>query len=98
MDLTIRTRERMTKIQKLFHDRPMSPVDTAVWWSEYVLRNDDTSHLRPAGHNQNWFVRRQIDVWGFLSISVFIVVVSFIVMITKVVKQCFNPDPKLKKL
>ncbi len=88
----------MTKIKKLFRDRPMSPVDTAVWWTEYVMRNDDTSHLRPAGHDQSWFVRRQIDVWGFLSISVFIATVSFLVLITKVVRQCFHKDTKLKQM
>ncbi|CAG7831702.1 unnamed protein product [Allacma fusca] len=31
-----------------FTDRPMSPVDTAVWWTEYVLRHD-TSHLKSPG-------------------------------------------------
>jgi len=88
----------MTQIKKLFHDRPMSPVDTAVWWSEYVMRNDDISHLRPAGHNQNWFVRRQIDVWGFLSISLFVFIVGFLFMIKKVIKNCFNQEGKLKQL
>jgi len=24
----------------------MSPLDTAVWWTEYVLRNRDAQHMR----------------------------------------------------
>jgi len=88
----------MAKIKKLFRDRPMSPVESAVWWSEYVMRNDDTLHLRPAGHYQSWFVRRQIDVWAFLSISIFVLTVGFLVLVTKMVRRCFNQSTKLKQM
>ncbi len=96
--LCYRTKKRLTKIQKLFRDRPMSPVDTAVWWSEYVMRNEDISHLRPAGHSQNWFVRRQIDVWGFLSISLFVLSVGFLAFMKKVIGKCSNRHIKLKQM
>jgi len=88
----------MTKIQKLFRDRPMSPLDTAVWWTEYLLRTEDTAHLRPAGHSQNWFVRRLIDVWAFMSISVFVIIVGFLAIVTKIVRQCFDHNIKLKQM
>nr|AAY54840.1 IP11703p [Drosophila melanogaster] len=34
------------KMSQSFRDRPMSPLDTAVWWTEYALRNKDASHMR----------------------------------------------------
>ncbi|XP_017083962.2 uncharacterized protein LOC108116535 [Drosophila eugracilis] len=34
------------KMSQSFKDRPMSPLDTAVWWTEYTLRNPDASHIR----------------------------------------------------
>ncbi|KAI8045765.1 UDP-glucosyltransferase 2-like isoform X1 [Drosophila gunungcola] len=37
---------RARNMSNTFWDRPMSPLDTAVWWTEYVLRNRDVSHLR----------------------------------------------------
>ncbi|KAH8268644.1 hypothetical protein KR026_011231 [Drosophila bipectinata] len=29
-----------------FRDRPMSPLETAVWWTEYALRNEDIRYIR----------------------------------------------------
>ncbi|KAH8241261.1 hypothetical protein KR032_005720 [Drosophila birchii] len=37
---------RAKKMSKSFWDRPMSPLDTAVWWTEYVLRHRDVKHIR----------------------------------------------------
>ncbi|CAG7836479.1 unnamed protein product [Allacma fusca] len=37
--------ESAKAVSKRFRDRPMTAVDTAVWWTEYVLRHD-TEHLR----------------------------------------------------
>ncbi|CAG7836477.1 unnamed protein product [Allacma fusca] len=37
-------RDSAQEVSKRFRDRPMSALDTAVWWTEYVLRHD-TSHL-----------------------------------------------------
>ncbi|XP_017015591.2 UDP-glycosyltransferase UGT5-like isoform X2 [Drosophila takahashii] len=37
---------RAKKMSKTFKDRPMSPLDTAVWWTEYALRNRNVSRMR----------------------------------------------------
>lgn len=60
----------MKKVSKLFKDRPMTPVDTALWWVEFVLRHDSeeiTEYLQSRSVNQSWWVRRQLDVWLFLA-------------------------------
>ncbi|XP_043652752.1 UDP-glucosyltransferase 2 [Drosophila teissieri] len=38
--------ETAKEMAESFRDRPMSPLETAIWWTEYALRNRDTSHMR----------------------------------------------------
>ncbi|ODM72120.1 UDP-glucuronosyltransferase 1-5, partial [Orchesella cincta] len=33
------------RISRLFTDRPMSPLENAVWWVEFLLRNPDSSEF-----------------------------------------------------
>jgi len=48
---------------KVFRDRPRSPVDEAVYWTEFVLRNDDTSALKPMLLEQSFWTRTSLDVY-----------------------------------
>lgn len=36
-------RINMKKLQQLYNDRPHSPLETAVYWTEYVIRNKNES-------------------------------------------------------
>lgn len=49
----------------MFKDRPVDPLENAVYWTEYALRHD-TQLLMPMGVHQSWWQRRLIDVWAFL--------------------------------
>ncbi|CAL8100655.1 unnamed protein product [Orchesella dallaii] len=90
---------QMKRLQNIFRDRPMTPVDTAVWWTEYVLRTEDTSHLRPTGNDQYWFQRRQLDVWLFLLavmlVATYVLTVLSILAARMMWKQ-MNTSSKLK--
>ncbi|XP_017046352.1 UDP-glucosyltransferase 2-like [Drosophila ficusphila] len=37
---------RAKEMSNTFRDRPMSPLDAAVWWTEYALRNRNPAHMR----------------------------------------------------
>ncbi|XP_001982130.3 2-hydroxyacylsphingosine 1-beta-galactosyltransferase [Drosophila erecta] len=34
------------EMSQFFKDRPMNPLDTAVWWTEYALRNRNITRMR----------------------------------------------------
>ncbi|CAL8137632.1 unnamed protein product [Orchesella dallaii] len=69
-------KKQMQKVSKIFRERPMTALQTALWWTEYVLKNDDTDYLKPSSMNQSWWVRRQVDVWLFISISFLLVSIT----------------------
>jgi len=76
----------MRRLSILFKDRQTSPLDTAIWWVEYVLRHRDTSHLRSKGMDQTWYQRRLLDVWTFFLMSFLTIFCSAILVLRKFVK------------
>ncbi|CAL8137624.1 unnamed protein product [Orchesella dallaii] len=94
-------KKSVVRVARLFTDRPMSPLDTAVWWVEFLLRNpDSTEFIRPLSVRQSWWVRRQLDVWAFVFL-VAIVIISIPLLIlysvTKLIlKKVFSSNNKSK--
>jgi glucuronosyltransferase len=52
----------MQKFSALSKDRPDKPLDSAVWWAEYVLRHDGARHLRSAALDLAWYQHFLLDV------------------------------------
>lgn len=52
----------------LFKDRPMKPMDTAVYWVEYIAKHGNI--LQSPAIRLNWWQRNLWDVYGFLFASV----------------------------
>ncbi|KAG7497279.1 UDP-glucuronosyltransferase 2C1-like isoform X1 [Solea senegalensis] len=59
-------RTNMQHLSQLHHDRPMTPMDTAIFWIEYVIRNKGAAHLRAAGFSLPWYSYFCLDVALFL--------------------------------
>ncbi|XP_052132382.1 UDP-glycosyltransferase UGT5-like [Frankliniella occidentalis] len=53
-----------TALSERFRDRPMSPLDTAVYWTEYVIRHKGAPHLRGAARNLTWYQEALLDVFA----------------------------------
>ena len=54
----------MQEVSTFFNDRQIDPLETAVWWVEFILRNKHNPFIMPLGAYQPWYVRRSLDVWG----------------------------------
>ena len=53
------------KISKTLHDRPMSALEEATYWTEWLLRNPDID-LEGAAADLNLFQRHSLDLYTFV--------------------------------
>ncbi|CAJ1086675.1 UDP-glucuronosyltransferase 2B20-like [Xyrichtys novacula] len=60
-------RNNMKRLSQLHQDLPMSPMDTAVFWIEYVIRNKGAAHLQAAGFSLPWYSYFCLDVAVFFT-------------------------------
>ncbi|XP_057686374.1 UDP-glucuronosyltransferase 1-2-like [Corythoichthys intestinalis] len=67
-------KQDMMKLSQLHHDKPMKPMDTAIFWVEYVMRHRGAPHLRTESYKLPWYVYHSLDVIAFLALFSFLVV------------------------
>lgn len=63
-------KSNMLRLSMIHHDQPATPLDTAVFWVEFVMRQGGARHLRVASHDLNWFQYHSLDVVGVLLVTV----------------------------
>ncbi len=70
----------MQSLSKLHHDQPMKPLDRAVFWIEFVMRNRGAPHLRAQSFRMSWIEYHSIDVILTLlaSLLIFAFVIAYI--------------------
>jgi glucuronosyltransferase len=54
--------ENARHVARIFRDRPQSALDTAIFWTEYVIRHGGASHLRSAAMELAWYQYLLLDV------------------------------------
>ncbi|KAJ8980273.1 hypothetical protein NQ317_005131, partial [Molorchus minor] len=69
-------RDNVKKRSKIFHDRPLKPMENAVYWVEYVIRNGGAPHLKVAGVDLPWYKYHLLDVIAFL-LGVTVIMLGF---------------------
>jgi glucuronosyltransferase len=85
------------KISKVFQDKPMKPLDTAIWWIEHVIRNPDAPIYDPVALKQGFLISNSYDVLLVLLILIF--TITFIVIrIFKVVIRFLVRSKKSDKI
>ncbi|NP_001243963.1 UDP-glycosyltransferase UGT340C2 precursor [Bombyx mori] len=73
-------KNNIAKIKTLMHDQPLKPLERAVWWTEHVLRNGGSKHLRSPAANMNYSEYLMLDVVLAL-LFLFFTVISILALI-----------------
>ena len=76
---------KVSELSRVSRDRPMSPTDTAVWWTLYVLRHDyeHLQHLKSPGLTQFWYQRRLLHVYVIGTILIVLLITGLVIFTTK---------------
>lgn len=59
------------KISQLYRDRPQSPLETAIYWIEYVLRYRGAQHMQSATVHLNIIQRNSLDVIALFVVGIY---------------------------
>ncbi|KAJ4448259.1 hypothetical protein ANN_10273 [Periplaneta americana] len=77
--------ENAKRTSRIFRDRPMSPMDAAIYWTEYVIRHRGAPHLRTAGADLPLYQYLLLDVIAVLLAGVLAVVFIIYFILKKLV-------------
>ncbi|XP_062922150.1 UDP-glucuronosyltransferase 2C1-like [Mobula hypostoma] len=86
-------RDNMKKLSALHRDQPVSPMERAIFWIEYVARHKGAGHLRSESYRLPWYVYHCVDV----IVSLFFVLLMVTVLVIVALKKLCNIAWKKKK-
>ncbi|CAG9854774.1 unnamed protein product [Phyllotreta striolata] len=89
-------KENVRKSKFIMVDQPMTGVDKAVWWIEYVIRHNGAKHLRSQGADMSFYEYFMIDVALFL-LACFIAMYRLVAKIISKAKRFINSNKKVKR-
>ncbi|XP_057676950.1 UDP-glucuronosyltransferase 1-2-like [Corythoichthys intestinalis] len=55
-------RRNMRRLSELHRDQPLTPMERAVFWVEYVMRHKGAPHLRTRAYEMPWYAYYGVDV------------------------------------
>ncbi|CAI6344506.1 unnamed protein product [Macrosiphum euphorbiae] len=90
-------RKKAKELSEAFRDRPMSALETAVYWTEYVIRHKGAPLLRSATIGTPWYQYYLIDVLIVIFLFVTTIFVLLYCLIFKVLLRLLNRKSKEKQ-
>nr|CAD7599797.1 unnamed protein product [Timema genevievae] len=80
-------KENAERISRLFKDQPETPLERAIFWTEYVLRNNGAHHLRSSSVDMPWYQYMLLDVIAVLGTGVILVLLLLYKLLSDVFRQ-----------
>lgn len=93
--------ENIRKVAELTKDQPMTGLEKAVWWTEYVIRHKGALHFKNPMNDLPIYQAYLLDVMGFIiivDIIILYLVYKVIICVKYFLKKYFScNDSKLKR-
>ena len=85
--LRFRYKQNAFTVSRTFRDRPMSPLNTVIFWTEYVIRHGGAPPMRSAALDLAWYQYLLIDVIAFLLVIGAGSLITLYIIIRKVLRS-----------
>ncbi|PSN47111.1 hypothetical protein C0J52_16000 [Blattella germanica] len=91
-------RENAQQTSKIYKDQPLTPLETAVFWTEYVIQHKGAPHMRSAALDLSWYQYFLLDVIAVLAIASGIVLLVPVFILRILFKKCFGRSNSKSKV
>lgn len=86
--------ENMQRLSRLHRDKPMHPLDLAIFWIEFVIRHKGADHLKSESYTMSWFHYFSIDVALFLMGILGLVLITIAMFMRCIFRRMFKQKSK----
>ncbi|XP_029316497.1 UDP-glucuronosyltransferase 2C1-like isoform X2 [Cottoperca gobio] len=87
-------RMNMQRLSRLHRDQPMKPLDTALFWIEFVMRHKGAAHLRTESYRLPWYSYHSVDVILFLLTIALLILLFFAGLVWFCFRLCLKRKVK----
>jgi hypothetical protein len=85
-----RYRENAQRLSRIFRDQPLTPLEQAVYWTEYVIRHKGAPHLRSAVLDLAWYQYFLLDVIAMLALAIVSLLLILFLVCRLILKKLFR--------
>ena len=76
--------QRMQELSRVFKDRPKTPQETVVYWTEYVIRHNGAPHLQALGADMPLYRYLMLDIIALAFVILYALFYLFLGSVRKV--------------
>lgn len=91
-------RTNAAAVSKVFRDQKETPLERALWWIEWAMRNPNATHHKNSAMNLNFFEIHSIDVIAFLTVVSAVLAYTMFAILRKFIRLilCRGDNTKRK--
>lgn len=78
-----------------FRDQKEKPLDRAVWWAEWLIRNPDCDYIKSPVLRLGFIAGNSYDIIAVISVAIFVILIVFAKMCLFIIRKLFGSSRNL---
>ncbi|XP_030574424.1 UDP-glucuronosyltransferase 2C1-like [Archocentrus centrarchus] len=83
-------RKNMQRLSKLHRDKPVTPLDNALFWIEFVMRHKGAAHLKATSYKMPWYSYHSVDVVLSFLAAAAVITLTRVLFRLECLKKCLK--------